>query len=250
MGISAGLAAFKLSFELSPVILTGGIASAIPGGMLPIISITQAADFVTGILSGGDDIDLDSFFAHFLPVAGSSLIAQRIGKYPFANQVVAANAVIIDPLRISMRMICPAAGPAGYALKLATMKALVAVLKLHNASGGTYTVATPSYFYTNCVMLNMIDTPNAASAQAQNTYQLDFEQPLLTLQDAQAAQNNMMSQISAGTPITGAPSWSGLSPTVGTPPSLGAIGTIPAVSGLSGAQPAAPTISVSPGPQQ
>ena len=64
-------------------------------------------------------------------------------------------------------------------------------------TGGTYTIATPVYFYTNTVMTGMRDTSNNASAQAQNTYQLDFEQPLLTLQDAQAAQNNLMAQLTA-----------------------------------------------------
>lgn len=242
MSISAGMAAFRVSFQLSPVIFTGGIAAEIPGGMLPIILITQALSFVQGILSGGGEIDLDNFFANFQPLTGGTLINQSIGKYPFANQVVAANAVIRQPLKISMRMICPARGPAGYAVKLATMTALQSAFSLHNASGGTYTIATPSYFYTNCLMSDpgMTDTSNGASLQVQNTYQLDFEQPLLTLQDAQQAQNSLMSRLTAGTPISGPPAWSGLSPTVGNPPSLGAIGTIPAASGPAGVQNAAP----------
>ena len=250
MGISPGLVAFKLSFQLSPIILTGGIAAAIPGGMLPIISITQAANFVAGLLSSGSqDLNLDDFFANFLPLPGSSLIDQTIGKYSFANQAVAANAVIRQPLSISMRMICPAAGPSGYALKLATMTALQATLAQHNAAGGTYTIATPVYFYTNTVMTGMRDTSNNASAQAQNTYQLDFEQPLLTLQDAQAAQNNLMAQLTAGTPIQGQPAWSGLAPTVGAPSSLGAVGTIPAAANPAGVQAASAGMAVSPGPQ-
>lgn len=241
MGISAGLAVFKLSFQLSPIILTGGIASSIPGGMLPIISITQALSFVGGLLSGGEDLnDLDDFFANFHPLPGATMIDQSIGKYPFANQFVAANAVISNPLAISMRMICPARDEAGYALKLATMLALQATLSQHNASGGTYTIATPSFFYTNCVMLDMRDVSSAEDKQAQNTWQLDFEKPLLTLQDAQAAQNGLLSQISAGTPISGVPTWSGLPPTLGNPSSLGAIGTIPAANNPAGSGTAAP----------
>jgi hypothetical protein len=234
VGISAGYDAFRLSFEISPVILTGGVATLIPGGALPIISITESLNFVDGLLSGGDDLDLDDFFAHFVPIPGSSLIDQQVAKYPLANQTVAANAVITQPLTISMRMICPAKGPGGYATKLATIMALQAVLKQHNASGGTYIVATPSYFYTNCLMVGMKDTSNSGSAQAQNTYQLDFEQPLLTLQAAQAAQNNLMSQITSGVPISGVPAWSGLSPPVGNPQSLAAVGTIPAASNTAG----------------
>jgi len=242
MGFSAGYDAFRLSFEISPIILTGGIATNIPGGGLPIVSITEALNFTEGLLSGGEDLDLDDFFAHFVPLAGSTLIDQQIAKYPLANQTVAANAVITQPLNISMRMICPVKGPGGYATKLATIMALQTTLKLHNASGGTYTVATPSYFYTNCLMVGMKDTSNSGSAQAQNTYQLDFEQPLLTLQAAQAAQNNLMQQITSGVPIPGMPAWSGLPPTVGNPGSVAAVGTIPAAQSPAGAGIGAPLL--------
>ena len=240
MGISPGAAAFKLTYELSPIILTGGIASFMPGGMLPIISITESLNFLGGILSGGGDLDLDDFFAHFLPVPGSGLVSQQIGEYPFANQAVAANAVIRMPLTISLRMICPVKD-AGWSIKLATMTARKTTLDMHNASGGTYTVATPSFFYTNCVLLDLRDTSNESSRQPQNTYQWDFRQPLLTLQDAVQAQNNLMSKITAGLPSGGA--WSGLSPTVGTPPSLGAIGTLPVASGPAGTSTAASLIA-------
>ena len=228
---SPGEVAFKLSFELSPIILTGGVAAAIPGGMLPIISITQALDFVDGLLGGGQDIDLNNFFATFHPLPGAKLISQQIGSYPFANQAVAANAVIRQPLPVPVRMICPARGSGGVALKTATMLALQATLAQHNAAGGSYTIATPSYFFTNCVMLDMTDISTARGPQPQETWQLDFVQPLLTLQAAQAAQNSLMQKISAGLPLNGVSSWSGLAPTVGNPQSLGGIGTIPAISG-------------------
>lgn len=245
MGISAGLEVFKLSFQLSPVILTGGIANFIPGGMLPLLSITQSASFLEGLLSGSDDLaDPDQFFANFHPLPGATMIDQQIGKYPFANQTVAANAVITQPLTISMRMICPARGELGYAVKLATMMAVQATLAQHNASGGTYTIATPSFFFTNCVMLGMKDVSNTEDKQAQNTWQLDFEKPLLTLQDAQQAQNNLMSQISAGTPISGTPAWSGLPPTVGNPSSIAAPSVVPAATSPAGASSASPLIGV------
>ncbi len=249
MSISPGLAAYRLSFELSPIILTGGIATFIPGGALPIISITEALNFVEGLLGGADFSNLDNFFAHFHPLPGSTIIEQKLGEYPFANQTVAANAAIRDPLVVSMRMICPAREDAGYALKLATMTALQATLEQHNASGGTYTVATPSFFYTNCVLLRMVDTSDARSKQAQNTWQLDFRRPLLTLQDAQQAQNNLMSKITAGTPLGSNPTWSGLSPTVGNPASLGTIGSVPAATNPVGVSTTAPFSTPNPGPQ-
>lgn len=240
MSISAGLVAWKMSFQLSPIIFNRGIATAMPGGMLPIIVITEALNFTEGLLSGAEDLNLDDFFANFEPLPGSSLIDQAIGKYPFANQAVAANAVIRNPLQISMRMICPARGAAGYASKLATMTALQSAIAFHNSLGGTYTVATPSYFYTNCIMTGMKDTSRADSEQRQNTYQLDFEQPLLTLQDAIIAQGNLMSRITAALPVGDTPTWSGLAPTVGNPLSLAAPGVIPAATGAAGSQIATP----------
>jgi hypothetical protein len=243
MGISAGLAAFKLSFTLSPIIFQGGIAQNIPGGMLPVVAITQALSFVDGLLSGGDELtDLDDFFASFIPIAGASLLEQQIGKYPFANQAVAANAVIAQPTNISLRMICPVKDPSGYAAKLATMMALQAVIKQHNASGGTYIVATPSFLYTNAVFLRLVDVSGSDDAQAQNTWQWDFELPLLTLQDAQNAQNNLMSMISGGVPISGAPAWSGLGPAVGNPGSIAAPAVVPSAQAPVGSGVASPLI--------
>lgn len=244
MSVSPGAALFRMAFQLSPIILTGGIATNIPGGALPIIAITEALNFVDGLLSGGGSAleDLDGFFANFHPLPGATIIDQIASEYPSANQAVAANAVIRNPLVISMRMICPAREDAGYAVKLATMIALQATLAQHNASGGTYTIATPSFFYTNCIMLRMTDTSNTQSKQAQNTWQIDFRKPLLTLQDAQQAQNNLMSKISAGVPLSGGtPAWSGLNPTVGNPASLGTIGTVPASTNSFAALNAAPT---------
>lgn len=214
-GFSPGLAAFKLAFQLSPIVLNNGIASAIPGGSLPIIAITEALDFTVGILSGGENIELDDFFANFQPIPGGNIISQLIGKYPFANQSVAANAVIAQPLQISMLMVCPVREPLGYYTKVATMLALQAALKQHNLSGGTYTIVTPAAFYDNCVMLSMTDVSNTESKQVQNAWRLDFEQPLLTLQQAQQQMNSTMSKISSGTQTDG--STSGLSSTLGSP---------------------------------
>lgn len=233
--MNPGLAAYKLSFQLSPIIFTNGIASAIPGGMLPIIAITEALNFTEGLLSGGDNINLDDFFANFEPLSGASLVDNQLGKYPFANQAVAANAIIAQPLVISLRMIVPVRNSLGYPTKTATMLALQAAISKHNGSGGTYIVATPSFFYTDCIMTGMRDASSGASKQAQNAWQIDFEKPLLTLAQAQISMNSLMSKISSGAQISGQPAWSGLSPTVGVPPSLAASSVIPAASGAAGA---------------
>ncbi len=222
MPYTAGEASWKLAFEISPITLTNGIASSIPGGMLPIISITQSLNF-SGLISGGADLGLDDFFANFYPLPGSSLIDQQIGMYPFANQTVAANAIIVQPLAVSMLMRVPVRDPAGYPEKLMNMTAIQSTLHQHNTSGGTYTIATPSYFYTNCVMIGMHDVSSGDTKQAQVDWKLDFIQPLISLQDAAAAQynmNSMMQQLSSGVQTTG--SNFGIPPTVGFPPSLAA----------------------------
>lgn len=41
---------YKLGFEISPVILCDGVAQSIPGGMLPIVALTQSASYVSGLL--------------------------------------------------------------------------------------------------------------------------------------------------------------------------------------------------------
>ncbi len=231
MPYSAGQFAYKLAFEISPITLTGGSAQNIPGGMLPLMSITQAASF-TSLISGGSNVDPDDFFANFYPLPGSSLIEQQIGHYPFANQTVAANAIIVQPLTISMLMRVPVRDPGGYASKLAQMTSLRDALHQHNISGGTYTIATPSYFYTNCVMApGMHDVSSGDTLQAQIAWRLDFEQPLISLQDAAGAQNLMMSQLTSGVQTNGANF--GLAPTVGIPPSLATPGISPAASSSS-----------------
>lgn len=234
---SAGLAAFQLSFELSPILLIDGIATQIAGGVLPIIAITEAANFITGLLSGGSNLNLDNFFAHFQPLPGSTLFDLQIGTYPFANQSVAANATIMQPLQLSMLMRCPARNVLGYAAKLGTMMALQQVLSQHAALGGTYIVITPSYFYTNGILTNLRDVSDPESHQVQNAYQWDFTFPLLTLNQAQSVQNSLMSKLTGQTQLDST-SWSGVGNTVASPSSLGATSLVPAAQ--SGAATTAP----------
>lgn len=236
--VSAGQAQFKLTYELSPIILTGGIAQNMPGASLPIINLTQGAGFSTGVL-GGASVNLDDFFAYFRPLPGTTLADFAFGEYPFANQAVAANAIIFKPLHVSMLMVCPVKDPSGYLSKLAVMSALQSSLQQHAILGGTYTVSTPSYQYTNCLLASMRHVSDGDSKQAQVQWQLDFEQPLLTQQQAQQAQNNLMSKITAGTPVTpnaaGVISYSGLAPTVNVPPSIATPGLVPSAGGVGGA---------------
>jgi hypothetical protein len=225
---------FQLGYQASPVILTGGIASLIPGGMLPIIAITQATNFTLGLLQGSININLDAFFAQFEPVPGATLVNNEIGRYPFANQTVAANAIIAQPLTVSLLMKCPANTQGGYISKLMTMTALQTVLSAHNSSGGTYTVATPSKIYTNCILRNLRDVTSGAGKQVQTEWQWDFEQPLVSLADAAQALNSLMSKIGGGLPISGAPTWSGLASSVGSTVSGAAASLLTGAQSLAG----------------
>lgn len=203
---------FRLGYEISPVILTNGIAKLIPGGMLPIVALTEATGLIAGLLQGnGLDTatNIDQYFAHWMPLAGSTLIRNEIGSYPFANQIIAANAIIKQPNNISMLMVCPAQRTGGYATKLATVSALKKTLDYHHQSGGTYTVVTPSYIYTGCILSAMTDATGGESNQVQTAWRFDFVQPLITLEDA-GLFSAFMQSLEGGLPIIGNPSWSGL----------------------------------------
>lgn len=193
-------ALFQLGYEVSPIILTDGIAANIPGGMLPIIAITQAANMALGLADGSITLNPDDFFARFMPVAGGTLIENQIGQYPFANQAVAANAIIAQPLNLSIEMICPARGNGAYISKLATMTALKAVLDVHIALGGSFTVATPAYIYTNLLLLRLKDVTAGDTKQVQAMWQWDFYRPLITQSQATTAANTQMAKIANGLP--------------------------------------------------
>jgi hypothetical protein len=197
--------AFKIAYQLSPIFLSGSssITGALTFSPVPFIMLTEGLGLNTLFSIPRQNIELDDFFAHFVPMPGSTLVDNQIATYPFANQAIAANAVIKQPLTISMRMICPVRNRLGYAAKIATMMLIKSSLETHNEQGGTYSVLTPSYFYTDCIMTRMSDISGGQSAQAQHTWQFDFVQPLLTQQAADQALNNLWSKFNNGGQITG-----------------------------------------------
>ena len=230
---------FKLAYEIAPITLTGGLAQSMPGGAIPMLAFSNALSFTEGLLGSVGLDDLDAAFGRFIPLPGSTLIAQKIGLYPFANQYVAANAVIFDPLSISMLMICPARLEGDAFARQAIMTAFQQSLSQHNQSGGLYTIATPTFTYANCVMLDMTDVSTRESKQMQSAYQLDFLQPLISLDQADAAQSGLMQSITNGTPTSGATS--GVGQTVGSPTSGATPSVIPSGSSVPSATNASPT---------
>jgi hypothetical protein len=204
LGAQLSIAQYNLAYQVSPIVFQGGIASSAQGGLLPIIALVGELSLFFSATPG----DTSQFFATYLPLPGSTLIANQVGLYPFANQFVAANAIVSQPLTLSMLMIAPVNQPGGYLTKLSTFTALQGSFAQHNASGGTYSVATPAFIYNNLIMTGMSDVTSGQGNQKQIEYQIDFIQPLLTLQAASAAQSSLMALISGGGQVTNA-TWSG-----------------------------------------
>lgn len=200
---SLGFSTFQLAYEISPIILQGGSAQFIPGQLLPITVLTEMFD-IPGIENG-------EFFAHYKPLPGSTLADFQVAEYPFASLQVAANAVVQQPLKISLLMVCPAQTEGGYILKQAIMTALQTQINTHIISGGTFTVITPAYTYTNCLLTNLRDVSSPSDKQVQLMYQWDFVQPLISESQFSSVLGGVMNSITQGLPTftTLGASWSG-----------------------------------------
>ncbi|EIN2566503.1 hypothetical protein LOO36_004016 [Salmonella enterica] len=194
---------YKLGFEISPVILCDGVAQSIPGGMLPIVALTQSASYVSGLMGGAIELtDLDKYFCHWRAAPGGTMVDYDIGRYPFANQAVAANALLSQPLRIPMLMDAPVNENTGAMTKLVTLSSLQAVLQAHASLGGTFIVATPGIIYSNCILRTVRDVTGLNDALPQRQWLWDFEQPLLSETGAEQAINSYLNKIDNGDKAT------------------------------------------------
>jgi len=199
----------QLQFQVNPIILSGGAAAQLSGGMLPMGALLGMSFGNSG--GGGKTAlglpyspsDLDDAFGAFNVLPGGTLVQQTIAKYPFANQFVAANATIREPLTISVIMDAPARGKNALVTKQAIMTSLKATLDNHNAAGGTYTVVTPGYVYMDLIMTSLTDNSRGNNSLPQNAWRFDFEKPLVSLTELQNAQNLLMSKITNGLPTDG-----------------------------------------------
>ena len=224
------LSDYQVSYELSPIILVAGIAGT---GMLPLISILSSQNFSGGVLSSTSASNPDDYFGHFRVLPGHTLMENEVATYPVANQSVAANAIITDPLRLSVEMLVPATDRVPVENKLAVITSLKSTLDKHTALGGWYNVATPSYIYQGCLLTSLVDGTDAEEgSQVQVRWVWSFMQPLLTAVAAQAAQNQAMSKITNSTKNTGDPPGSTpLSSNIGQPSANIVQNVVPAASG-------------------
>ena len=199
---SAGSVAWQLAMEISPILLTGGIAANV-GGILPIVALTEGANLIVSVIETGN-LSLNSAFAHYKVLPGAKLVNNQVSVMPFANQTVAGNAIISQPRNLSYKMVCPA-GPnsGGSALKLLTMMSLQSSLNQHVLAGGLFTCIHPCGIANSGILLDMTDiSAEGENTQAQDVWQLNFFFPLVTAQQAQQAQSNLMQSLTSGVPTS------------------------------------------------
>ena len=198
---------FRRTYEIAPIILVGGLAQNLPNGMMTILSLTEGSEIYYS--------NPNQYFAHFKPMSGSTLEDWGIAEYPFASMSMAANAVVQNPLSISLQMICPAQNSGGYPLKNSIVSQIKAALDVHILNGGTFTVATPAYTYINCLLKSLRDVSGSESKQVQLSYQWDFVQPLITEAAATSTYNNLYTKLANGLPVTAPVQNYGVSQSIG-----------------------------------
>jgi len=200
---------FRRSYELAPILLMGGIASNATNGQMTILALTEGQDNVSYP-------NLGDYFAHFEPLPGGTLVDFSPAEYPFASMNMAANAMLQQALKISLKMICPARTDSNnYESIQSTITRIQQQLTAHILAGGTFTVATPATIYSDCLFTTLRDISNAGDKKVQGVFQLDFVKPLITLQAADAAFANLYAKLDGGLPVPNPPTNSGPSAAIG-----------------------------------
>lgn len=226
-------------FQICPVFLTGGIA-ALSGGTIPILSLLNPGAFPSGVTGLADpDFGFGDSLANWTSNPGASIQKYELGRYPFANQVTAANAIITEPLNVSLTMIVVfGQGAASVPNRQAVITSLKQTLDSHSLAGGTYTLMTISYTYENAILRDLVDASDSSVSIPQWRWQWDFEIPLVSQQDATNVSqryNNLMGQLSNGQVVqpngAGNINWSQQSATTANPGSTAAPTVVPATQG-------------------
>jgi hypothetical protein len=231
------LSFYQLLYQITPIFLNDGIASKIGGGILPIMALLNPNAYNVLFSGGSDTFNIDSYFGIFQPASGGSLVQQQIAEYPFANLSVAANAIVRNPIEVSMIMVTPMKTQYSWAVKNATMTALKSALDTHNNMGGTYTVFTPAFTYYNMVMLGLSDMSNPQVVIPQNTWKWDFRKPLVSQADLIFAENNLYAKITGG--IQTSAEWTSALTALGLPAS-----SVNQAEGAGGTSPLNPPVTI------
>ena len=240
---------FQHQYSVTPIYLVSGIAGQ---GELSLDTILNPLASGAGY-KGASSQGIYSYinFGVFSVLPGGMLIENEIAHYPLANQAVAANAVITNPLRISLDMVAPAYDEIPFSLKQTIFTALKSVLDQHTALGGYYTVYTPAYIYNNCLLESLVDGSDyEPGGQPQVRWIWNFEQPLLTVQQGQAAQSQAAARITNANYNAGNPPGStqvstssdslGNQKVVSSASNVGNVGSVPTPANLSSVSPILP----------
>lgn len=202
---------FQISYQVCPIVLVGGIAGT---GVLPISQIlspssdsgTLSTDTSTGNTQEDGSSSSAPPFGSFRVLPGGTLMDNEIAHFPLASMAVAANAIIINPLRFAVEMLAPASGDITLSQRLSIFTSLKSTLDSHIQQGGYFNVATPAFIYTGCLLIDLVDSSDVPDgAQTQVKWVWNFEQPLITVQQAQVAVNNAMNKVSSQTYNAGDP---------------------------------------------
>jgi hypothetical protein len=220
----------KIQFQIAPIILVNGIASSIPGSAVSILAVTgptllqgpQGTNLLNALVSAdsaiagtfyaggsganlGNFVNLDNAFGAFNVLSGGTLSVNTVPKYPLGDMTMAANAIVREPINISLIWDTPMRDDNAWAVKIAVFQMLKGVLDLHNNSGGVYSIMTPAYTYDNCILTALTDNSRSNSPVPQNAWKFDFERPMVvTTDDLAQAQNIFMNHMTQGLPTTGA----------------------------------------------
>lgn len=183
---------FQLTYQVNPIVLVAGAAGT---GVMSLTSILNPGG-IGGAFA----------FGSFRVLPGGTLIDNDNAKYPLATMAVAANAIITNPLRFAIEMATPASSSISLKQRLGAFKTLKSVLDNHISMGGYFNVATPAFLYTGCLLLNLSDASDVPDgAQTQTRWVWNFEQPLLTVTQADAVVSEGMAKIAGQTYNAGDP---------------------------------------------
>jgi|SRR5580700_1011465 hypothetical protein len=184
IGTGSAASQWAKQYQGAPIMLAGGTGIApgsSPANDIPITTYTEQ--------NGPSGIA-------YRPMPGASLLKNQPSTYPFANQAVAANAIIQQPVNLSMEMTCPVPPGGSWQAKTSMFNSLVQTLKQHINLGGLFNVATPAFTYTNGMLLDFRDVGQGESRNPQYKFQLDFYFPLITLDQAQQVLNTLLNNLS------------------------------------------------------
>lgn len=209
---------YHKTYEINPIILTGGIATGDGlkiSDLLGYDTIKKSSEIAR---DADGNMFLDRFgspvnkqtqtaatatkpFAYFKILDGTQQLSYSVAEHPVYNLETAATAVMRNPLTIQFLMIILASADYPKDKQHDRMTKFIDQLRLHTKKGGLFTLATPFYPYTNTIVTEIAQA-NIEDVKygLQNGLHLTFRKPLVDLEDAKNAYNEQMDRLDKGLP--------------------------------------------------